>query len=61
MRRTGLAISVSGDRGQIETGLHEAIKKYQHDKEPIHLAHKELNDHIVRMALKFGAANNMPG
>jgi len=50
--RTGLKISVSGSKKDIETSLGVAVKSYyDNDGRELRLQHKAFNDHVVRMAL----------
>lgn len=50
--RTGLAVSTSGSRADIQESLGDAIKNY-HESEGrgLRLQHKAFNDHLIRIAL----------
>jgi hypothetical protein len=50
--RTGLAVSTSGSRADIEKSLCEAVNSYYDSGRcKLRLQHKAFNDHFVRMAL----------
>lgn len=50
--RTGLAVSTSGSKADIEISLSEAVNGYyDNGRRKLRLQHKAFNDHFVRMAL----------
>jgi len=52
--RTGLAVSTSGSKADIEKSLCDAIKSYYSNRgRNFRLQHKAFNDHFVRMALNI--------
>jgi hypothetical protein len=50
--RTGLGVSTSGSKADIEKSLSEATRSY-YSSGSLRLQHKAFNDHFVRMALNI--------
>ena len=60
LSRTGLDISTSASKEEIEQCLLEAWKQYN-ERDVLRLEHKALNDHLVRTVLDIAGKAGKPG